>query len=290
MTKSIGVFGLGLIGMALSTRLLSKGYCVSGYDPDLARSTLLSEAGGRAATPEQLWHTDTLIAAVFDTDQLADVIAKAPGHADRVLICTSTCDPDRMPALEADAALRGIRLIEAPISGTSRDLGAGKVIFLLGGDAATIATLDTLFADLGRAHFPVGAIGNGNRAKLAINLVLGLNRAALAEGLVFAEALGLAPSDFLTLARESAAASAVMDTKGPLMVAQDFAPLGRIAQSAKDFSLIETTADRQGQRLPFAETYLSMMQDCIAHGEADLDNSAILKAIARFGRPDTSSL
>jgi 3-hydroxyisobutyrate dehydrogenase-like beta-hydroxyacid dehydrogenase len=75
----------------------------------------------------------------------------------------------------------------------------------------------------------------------------------------------------------------VMATKGPLMVAGDFAPQGRIAQSAKDFSLILGAAAAAGQQLPGAETYLSLMRDCIAAGEADLDNAAVIRAIARKG-------
>jgi 3-hydroxyisobutyrate dehydrogenase-like beta-hydroxyacid dehydrogenase len=124
-------------------------------------------------------------------------------------------------------------------------------------------------------------VGQGNRAKLAINLVLGLNRAALAEGLVFAKALGLEPAGFLDLLQNSAAQSAVMPSKGKLMVARDFRPLGRIAQSAKDFTLIREQAAKAGQHLPFAETYQAMVDAGVEAGEGDLDNSGILLAIER---------
>ena len=118
--------------------------------------------------------------------------------------------------------------------------------------------------------------------------MLGLNRAALAEGLVFAEQMGISPTDFLTLARGSAAASQVMASKGPMMAARDFTPQGRIAQSAKDFNLILDVAQTNGQRLPFVETYLAMMKDCIAHGEANLANAAIIRAVCRV-RVDLNS-
>jgi len=84
----------------------------------------------------------------------------------------------------------------------------------------------------------IGKIGDGGRAKLAINLILGLNRLALAEGLVFASRLGLDPTVFLEVARASAAASQVMDTKGPKMVAGDFSPEGRVRQTLKDAHLM----------------------------------------------------
>lgn len=139
----------------------------------------------------------------------------------------------------------------------------------------------------------MGAIGNGNRAKLAINLVLGLNRAALAEGMVFAEALGLAPGAFLEMAQLSAARSDVMAAKGMLMVTRDFAPEGRIVQSLKDFTLIADRAGARGQGLPFANCYIDLMHDAVARGEGDLDNSAVLLPIARSrpasGRPETGA-
>ncbi|SNS86959.1 NAD(P)-dependent oxidoreductase [Tropicimonas sediminicola] len=276
----IGVFGLGLIGASLASRLLAAGYNLRGYDPDETRMDQLSEQGGTACPPEEVWKADVVLSCVFDTDQLSALIDAAP-KAPCVLVSMSTCDPERMQGLAGAAAMRGITLIEAPISGTSRALASGDVLLLVAGDKDTAQRLAPIFNALSRQHIHVGAIGNGNRAKLAINLVLGLNRAALAEGMVFAEALGLAPDDFLEMARASAAQSAVMESKGHLMARRDFAPQGKIAQSAKDFRLIRDGAAAAGQGLPFAETYLAMMEDAIAHGEGELDNSAILLPIAR---------
>jgi 3-hydroxyisobutyrate dehydrogenase-like beta-hydroxyacid dehydrogenase len=116
---------------------------------------------------------------------------------------------------------------------------------------------------------------------LCVKLILGLNRAALAEGLVLARALGLDGARFLALAQGSAAASSVMATKGPRMVAGDFAPEGRVVQSAKDFGLILAAAEGAGVGLPFARLYAEMMGDLVAAGEGDLDNAAIIRALER---------
>lgn len=286
MATDVGLFGLGLIGTAIATRLLAAGYAVRGHDPQPARCTELQGLGGTAPGAEAIWAAPFVFAAVFDTDQLENLIEAAPQGAATRLICVSTCDPARMPDLAVKAAQKGVELIEAPISGTSADLAEGKVVFFVAGDPASAEVIAPLLAVLSRRQFHVGAVGNGNRAKLAINLVLGLNRAALAEGLVFAHRLGLDPAVFLDLARNSAAASAVMEGKGGRMVARNFAPLGRIAQSAKDFTLIRDAAANQGQGLPFAETYLAMMQDALDHGEGDLDNSAVLLPIERAQAPN----
>ena len=141
-----------------------------------------------------------------------------------------------------------------------------------------VAVLDAICP---RRHY-LGGVGNGSRAKLAVNLILGLNRAALAEGLVFAERLGLDRSAFLEVARGSAAYSQVMDVKGALMARRDYAkPQSRVDQSLKDFRLMLAQAQTLGQELPFANLYARMLEDCVQHGEAEWDNAAIAEAIAR---------
>lgn len=236
--------------------------------------------GGIAATLPGIWQADVIFSCVFDTDQLETLVEAAP-QTRCILVSVSTCDPDRMPGLAETAAAKGITLIEMPVSGTSRALAQGTALLLLAGDPAAAERIAPFLDAICTRRLHVGAIGNGNRAKLAINLVLGLNRAALAEGMVFARAIGLDAQDFLDMAQLSAARSDVMAAKGAAMVARDFTPQGRISQSLKDFSLITESAAARGQGLPFAARYLDMMQDAVARGEGDLDNAAVLLPIER---------
>lgn len=176
LPQTAGLFGLGLIGQAVAGRLISAGVAVTGHDPDAAVMERLEAAGGRAVAPEEVWKADVVISAVFSTDQLAGLIESAPQVNAGRLISLSTCDPDQMPGFAGAAAARGWELVESPVSGTSADLAAGNAILLVGGDGNTAAELAPLFGALARAHHHVGATGNGNRAKLAINLILGLSR------------------------------------------------------------------------------------------------------------------
>ena len=138
------------------------------------------------------------------------------------------------------------------------------------------------------ARHHIGDVGDGGRAKLAVNLILGLNRLALAEGLVFAERLGLDPAAFLQVARTSAAYSQVMDTKGHKMVAGDFSPEGRVRQTLKDVHLMLEQARVRGQRLPALEVHENVLAACVRHGEQDLDNSRIIAELRRRqGSPDS---
>ena len=127
-----------------------------------------------------------------------------------------------------------------------------------------------------------GAAMNAIRQWVGVNLVLGLNRGALAEGLVFAQAMGLDPVAFVDVLRNSAAYSQVMDIKGAMMARREFTqPVSRVDQSHKDFSLMLDYSRTLGQQLPFASVYAELLRDCIGNGEGQWDNAAILAAIAR---------
>jgi 3-hydroxyisobutyrate dehydrogenase-like beta-hydroxyacid dehydrogenase len=157
----------------------------------------------------------------------------------------------------------------------------GEGVGLIGGDAAVAAAAAPVLDALFPTRFHIGKAGDGGRAKLAINLILGLNRMALAEGLVFAERLGLDPAAFLKVARASAASSQVMDTKGPKMVSRDFAPEGYVRQHLKDVHLMLDQARQIGQTLPLLEVHAEALEACMRRGEGDADNSIIIEEIRR---------
>ena len=225
-----------------------------------------------------------IVLAVFSTDQVEDVVERGllPAASGKIVMCTSTCDPDRIAAL-ADRVAGRLRFLETPVSGTSEQVRRGEGVGLIGGDeqvaAAAAPVLDALFP----ARFHIGNAGDGGRAKLAINLILGLNRMALAEGLVFAQKLGLDPAAFLKVARASAASSQVMDTKGPKMVRGDFSPEGYVRQHLKDVHLMLEQASHVGQKLLLLEVHADALEACMRHGEGDADNSIIIEEIRRRG-------
>ncbi|MBH0238812.1 NAD(P)-dependent oxidoreductase [Methylobrevis albus] len=276
---TVGIAGLGLIGTAVAGRLTAAGFTLIGYDVDPAKRAAFAERGAVATDLADLWRrSGRVVVAVFDTAQVAEVLAAAGAAGPRTAVVMTTCDPDRIADIGAAATAAGTAVVEAPISGSSGQLAGGTATILAAGAPDAVAAQADLFAAIAGRTIEVGRLGDGNRTKLAINLVLGLNRAALAEGLVLAERLGLDPAAFLEAAKGSAAYSQVMDIKGGMMVEGRFAPQGRIVQSAKDFALIAATG---GDRLPFAALYGTLMAEAIAAGDGDLDNAAVIRAIRR---------
>ena len=287
--RLIGIAGLGLLGSALAHRLVGAGFSPKGFDIDAGKTAAFGKAGGIAATLDEVAHCDVVLRAVFDTAQVEDVVASAllpaliAGTVKTVLVA-STCDPDRIAALAARVAPRGLTLIETPVSGSSVQVKNGDGTGLIGGDKDAIDGVADIIEALYPKWFHMGAAGNGGRAKLAINHMLGLNRLVLAEGLVFAQALGLEPAAFLDVARQSAAYSQVMDIKGPKMVSGDYTPQGFIHQSLKDFRLILAQGASRGQDLPLAALNAEVLAACVARGEGERDNAAVIEEMRRRKR------
>ena len=284
----VGLVGIGLLGQALAHRLLGAGFPVAGFDVDPAKTAKLAELGGRAAASvaELAQRCDPILLAVFTTDQVEQVVERellpVLGDASRrIVLCASTCDPDRIAALGGRVAARGLRFLETPVSGSSGQVSRGEGVGLIGGDPQVAADIEPILRALFPSYFHIGGIGDGGRAKLAVNLILGLNRLAMAEGLVFAERLGLDPEAFLKVARGSAAYSQVMDIKGAKMTRGDFAAEGRVTQHLKDVHLMLEQAERAGQRLPLLEVHADVLEACVRQGEGDWDNSAVIAEIRR---------
>jgi putative dehydrogenase len=286
--RQLGIAGLGLLGSALGHRLLLAGYSPKGFDVDAAKTAAFAKAGGGAATLDEVARCDVVLLAVFDTNQVEDVVTNvvmpALTGAPKLVLIASTCDPDRIAALAADAAKRGLTLLETPVSGSSGQVRAGDGVGLVAGDNDAIDSVADIIDALYPKWFNMGAIGNGGRAKLAINHILGLNRLVLAEGLVLAEQFGLDPAAFLDVARQSAAYSQVMDIKGPKMVRGDYTPQGFIHQSLKDFKLILEQAAKRGQELPLAALNAEVLAACVARQEGERDNAAVIEEIRRRKR------
>jgi 3-hydroxyisobutyrate dehydrogenase-like beta-hydroxyacid dehydrogenase len=181
----------------------------------------------------------------------------------------------------ADKVGDRLRFLETPVSGASEQVRQGDGVGLIGGDEKIAADAGPVLDALFPKRFHIGKAGDGGRAKLAVNHILALNRLALAEGLVCATRLGLDPAAFLKVARNSAAASQIMDSKGAKMINGDFAPEGRVRQSLKDTHLILDQARKAGQKLPLLEVYAEVLEACMRHGEGEQDNSIVIKEIRR---------
>ena len=293
--KTVGLVGIGLVGTAIAENLLANGFVVIGFARREVKRRELERLGGRAAESlgEVARAANRVILSLTDSDAVEEVVLGPGGLLEagaglRVIIDTTTGEPERTEALARQLSDRDIQLLDAPISGSSEQIRKRQGVILVGGERTAYESCLDLFQILSEKHYYLGRPGAGSRAKLASNLILGLNRLALAEGLVFAERLGLDLETFLAMARTTPAYSAAMDVKGKKMLQGDFTPQSRITQHHKDLRIMLEYADRLGQELPLARLHKKILEQCIAAGEGDLDTSAVIREFRRMGKPDTT--
>ena len=287
MSMPIGIVGLGLVGQALATRLASAGFDLLGWDPLASARDAWAAQGRRLATSlaDLGGSCERTVLAVFDTAGVLAVVEGPAGllvgAATKALIDCSTGDPDALLSLSHRLAARGVDFIEAPLSGSSSQIAEGTATMLLGATGEAVARQTDLLSAMATRRIHVGGAGAGARAKLATNLVLGLNRAALAEGLVFAESLGIAPEQFLELVLATPARSDAALAKGAMMVSGQFELQSRIRQHLKDVELMLAQAAQAGRHLPLSTTHAELLRAAVAAGDGELDNAAIIRQLRR---------
>ena len=283
MTETtIGLIGIGLLGTALAERLQTSGLRVLGYDIDKSRHQQLRSLGGTvaASVSDVARHCPTVLLSLPDSTIVSEVLQQLPVEHMRcqTIVDTTTGDPDITVHLAQSLRGANINYLDATVAGSSEQARRGKITIMVGGDPDVVARARWLLDRLAQSVFHIGAAGSGARMKLIVNLVLGLNRAVLAEGLSLAERCGLDSTVALEVLKAGAAYSAAMDTKGDKMVRGDFAPQARLAQHLKDVDLILQLASQSQISLPLSESHRSLLAKAVERGYADADNSAVIRA------------
>jgi len=279
----LGIVGLGLVGRALAARAVAAGMTASGYDVapralDAARGLGVGTVGELRAL---VAGSDALLVAVFDGAQLREVVEQALAHPVRpqLILHVVTAEPEISEKLAYRCEAAQVAFVEMPLSGSSREIAAGTALALVGATDEVWALAQPLIEQLAPEHVHVGGPGAGARAKLATNLVLGLNRVALAEGLLFAETLGIEGARFLELLRRSPAFSRAVDTVGPRMVAGEFTTVSRLSQHHKDLRLMLVEAARAGLDLPLLRAHAALLAEGEAQGKGELVNAAVIAVL-----------
>ena len=194
-----------------------------------------------------------------------------------VLIDTTTADPLMSAELAAKLREKGIEMLDAAISGTSKMCAQKDITFMVGGSQDVYKDCEPIFAALGDRRYYLGKNGSGAMMKLIVNLVLGLNRMVLAEGLSLGKKAGMDAPVLLEVLKNSAAYSRAMDMKGTKMIEQDFLPPeGKLAFHLKDVRLILDLAGRLNFPLPLSSLHAQALTSQVARDRGEWDNSAII--------------
>ena len=281
--RPIGLIGLGLMGSAIAERLRAAGYPVLGWDIAAPARSHLRTLGGQPATDatDVFTRCDRILLSLPDSNITRAVFRDATSelHYGHIIADTTTGDPRDAIELSRQLAPTGATYLDATISGNSDQVRRSEVLVMVGGLKTAFTRCQELFATFAARTIHTGLVGSAAQMKLVTNLVLGLNRAALAEGLVFAQALKLDGKQALEILRASMAYSRIMDVKGEKMLRHDFKPQARLSQHHKDVRLMLAAAAQAHTKLPLSETHHKILTAAEAAGLGQLDNSAIIRVI-----------
>lgn len=282
----VGLIGLGLMGSAIAQRLIAASTRVIGWDiSDQSRAAHVNRGGLLASDVNDVFRDCQYVFLSLPDDRVvSSVLNSTQQHrrSGQTIVDTSTGAPASAQRLSSELTAEEVHYLDATISGSSEQLRKGDAVFLVGAAESAFRDCCPLLSRLSTKVFHTGPPGSGAQMKLVTNLVLGLNRAALAEGLSYAGSLGLDLTLTLRLLRESMAYSRIMDTKGEKMIVGDFTPQARLAQHLKDVRLMLADGERVSAHLPLTETHRQLLEDAVAMGLGELDNSAIIRAFHKI--------
>ena len=281
--QTIGFIGVGLMGSGMVKHLLDAGFTVLAHDIDSAKVEAATKQGAKKAAPAQIVaNVDVIIlslpnSAIVNTVVTDDLRLFGGTREGLILIDTSTGEPLASRELADKLDRSGVAMLDATVSGTSEMCAVKDVIFMVGGKQAIFEQCRSIFAAMGKESIYMGANGAGGAAKLIVNLVLGLNRMALAEGLTLARKADLDPMQALEVLKKSAAYSKAMDQKGRRMVEKRFLPAaGMMKNSYKGARLMLALGERFDCPLPLLSLYTQAMASEIGKGRGDWDNADIV--------------
>jgi 3-hydroxyisobutyrate dehydrogenase-like beta-hydroxyacid dehydrogenase len=286
--QTVGILGLGLVGMALARRLCRLGFVVRGFDIVQHKQTGAEAAGVRwVSDPRKLLQQcSVLIIAVLDDNALKActnslLSAGEKFNSPKLVVSCVTAGQSETLHTAQKCLGNSVDFVDLPLLGSSQQIEDGQAIGLLGADPTVLECWRSALNAIAPNFRHIGTVGLGVAAKLACNLVLGLNRSALAEGMALAEGFGIDPHAFLNLLRGSPAYSKAVDVAGPRMATRDFEPLSRIRQHRKDMGLIIDAAQTLGITSFLSSAQAALLDEAIERGFGELDNVAVIAVYDR---------
>jgi 3-hydroxyisobutyrate dehydrogenase-like beta-hydroxyacid dehydrogenase len=224
---------------------------------------------------------------VSDTQAVENVLFGPQGVeeslADGMIIAdSSTISPSATRKFALRVGARGVRYVDAPMTGSKVAAEGGTLIFIVGGEEAAIESLKPLFAAMGKVFFRVGETGKGQAAKLAMNLQIALIYEGFAEGLTLAAKLGVPADTLLQLIQASMVRSGVVDYKAPFVLKRDFTPNFPLRLMHKDIHLALEAAKEVRVKLPGLETVEEIYEMATEDGHENLDYAATITLLEKW--------
>ena len=290
----IGFIGLGNMGGPMAGNLLKAQHRISGYDVAAAAVAALSEKGGHAASgvAEAAAAGDVIITMLPAGPQVREVYLGPDGvlaHArtGALLIDCSTIDVETARAVAAEAAAKGLQMLDAPVSGGTIGADSGTLTFMVGGEADAFARAEPILQAMGRTIIHAGASGSGQAAKICNNMMLAAAMIGVCEGFALAKKLGLPAQTLFDICSKSTSQSWAMTSycpvPGPVPAApsnRDYAPGFTATNMLKDLRLAQQAAGATGAATPLGAAAANLYQLFVDAGGGPSDFSGIMRFLS----------
>ncbi len=281
----LGFIGLGIMGAPMAQHLLAAGHQVFLHSRSGVPATLL-DAGGLACSSAQqvAQQADIIFMMLPDTPDVARVLFGESGlaaglSAGKTVVDMSSISPMETKDFAQKINAQGCDYLDAPVSGGQVGAKAASLTIMVGGPLAAFERLRPLFELMGKNITLVGGNGDGQTCKVANQIIVALNIAAVGEALLFASKAGADPAKVRQALMGGFAASRILEVHGERMIKRTFAPGFRIGLHQKDLNLALQGARALGVALPQTANAAQLMQVCSANGMQDLDHSALVRSL-----------
>jgi 3-hydroxyisobutyrate dehydrogenase-like beta-hydroxyacid dehydrogenase len=280
----VAFLGLGIMGRPMASNLVKAGHEVSVW----SRSGKEVEGARRASSPaDAAQGAEVVWMCVSDTRAVEGILFGPQGVEGSLaegmtIVDSSTISPSATRQFAERVAAKGVRYVDAPMTGSKVAAEGGTLIFIVGGDEAVIESLKPLFAAMGKLFFRMGETSKGQAAKLAMNLQIALIYEGFAEGLTLATKLGVDVQSLIGVIQASMVRSGVVDYKAPFVLKRDFTPNFPLRLMHKDIRLALAAAKEVRVKLPALETVEEIYEMATEDGHQDLDYAATLTLLEKW--------
>jgi 3-hydroxyisobutyrate dehydrogenase-like beta-hydroxyacid dehydrogenase len=272
------------MGKPMGMNLLKAGFPLTVWNRTASRADELVAAGARLApSPRELAaNSELVLSIVSDPAALEEVLWGQNGalqglQRGSIYIDSSTVSPTLARKVATACEERGVRFLDAPVTGGDWGAKKGELVFMVGGDGATLSNAEPVLRVLGKKWFHVGPHGAGQTIKLAMNLILALQVDALAEALALVKAAGLQGEKLVEVMQSSMARSGVLDIKSQNLLKGDYTPSFPLRLMHKDMRLALELAQQIHVELPATEAAFKTYSAVKEAAKEDLDYSAVMK-------------
>ena len=285
----IGFIGLGIMGRPMAKNLLKAGYDLTVYDLNAQAVQDVAASGAKAgkSVKEVAAGVDVLITMLPNSPHVKQVLLGEGGaltalRPGAVVIDCSSINPVASREIAAALAEKGVKMLDAPVSGGEPKAIDGTLAFMVGGEEKLFDQYKELLSAMGSSVVLCGGVGAGNVTKLCNQTIVAVNIAALAEALQLGQMCGVEPEKIFQAIKGGLAGSTVMNAKAPMMMDQNFAPGFRIDLHIKDLNNVVDAAKTVDAPIPLTVQVLEMMKILHHEGDGSLDHSALMKYYQRL--------